>query len=596
MRRHRSITWVLAAIYGALLLALGWSRYATCHNHTFDLALYARTAWGLARGDMWNPIANSTFVHLHTAWALLPLGLIGRAFGVVPVLLLAQSLAIALCLWPLTRIATRHLGAVGVWVAPLLWIAYPNLGHVGSYEMHPGTLALLPLCWALDALDRNAGRTLMWCCLGVVACRADYAMLTAVMGVLLATASATQRRRGVSIAVASVGYLALVLGAQHVLVAHGVQSSTLHFGPWGGSPLGIVGAAFTDSARVVDHLSSFDRLAYLPRLLLPLALVPLLHLRLLWIAAPVFAINLISVWPSATRLDSHYLAPAVPVLIVSALIGAARLRVMFPRASQFWLLAPVAASAWFGGLPWSMDFPREAFVTDARTAACSDVLQTVNASASVQAPDFLLPHLAERAVLHRGPPPERGADVIVLDASHRSRFAHNEDLLRTVEEPSLRSWIARSDYGVTYNSGDLIVMERGQSTREGIGTRYIDHARASDTLPTHRLTACLSIDAAHLTDTTLTLELRAHEPCAPDLAIRIGSTARPKRADLLFDGVLSPVHVRQGDRLRSIHKLSRTEAATIGRSGLWVGALRSSGARPVPSDPIALQIPVKQAP
>ena len=260
MRRERSITWVLAAVYGALMFALGWSRYATCHNHTFDLALYARSAWGLARGAVWNPIADSTFVHLHASWLLLPLGLLGRVFGVVPVLLFAQSLSIALCLWPLTRIATRHLGAIGRWIAPLLWIAYPNLGHVGSYEMHPGTLALLPLCWALDALDRTDGSALAWCCVGVVACRADYALLTSVIGVLFATTSRSQVRRGVSIAVASIGYLALVLGAQHVFVAHGVQSSTLHFGPWGGSPLGIVRMLFTDSARVFDHLFTLTRI------------------------------------------------------------------------------------------------------------------------------------------------------------------------------------------------------------------------------------------------------------------------------------------------------------------------------------------------
>jgi hypothetical protein len=83
----------------------------------------------------------------------------------------------------------------------------------------------------------------------------------------------------------------------------------------------------------------------------------------------------------------------------------------------------------------------------------------------------------------------------------------------------------------------------------------------------------------------LELLLVARAACPEDLALRFGAGPRPVRVELPFDGLLSPAHLRAGDRLRSVHRLSRGELSAIERRGLYVGALRSSGARPEPTDP-----------
>ena len=43
------------------------------HQHTFDLALYARIAWGLAHGDLWAPLIDASALGCHIAPVLLPL-------------------------------------------------------------------------------------------------------------------------------------------------------------------------------------------------------------------------------------------------------------------------------------------------------------------------------------------------------------------------------------------------------------------------------------------------------------------------------------------------------------------------------------------
>src|SRR4051812_43397624 len=91
----RFVLRVSSAAFAVLWSIEGLSRYRTFHNRTFDLALYARQAWGLVHGDFWDPIVDSHFLGTHVALVLWPLGSLGRYFGVVPVLIVAQALALS---------------------------------------------------------------------------------------------------------------------------------------------------------------------------------------------------------------------------------------------------------------------------------------------------------------------------------------------------------------------------------------------------------------------------------------------------------------------------------------------------------------------
>jgi uncharacterized membrane protein len=581
-RTHIALA-VVAFAHAASTLTLALLRYGNVHQRTYDLALYARAAWGLAHGDGWLPILDSHVLAAHVAPVLLPLGLLGRLLGTVPVLLAAQSLAIALCVWPVARIAARRMGTRGVWLGTTAFCLYPNLGHVATYEFHPGTLAVLPMCWAYDALDRGRFSALVWACLGVVFCRDDFGLATVLFALLYALEHRDRRARW--LALGALGYTVLAVG---VSTLHAPESGSLaqHFGLWGGSPLGVFKVLMTDPGAVWAHFTDRERLLYLPRLLAPLSFFALRAPRLLWPALPYLALNLLSTFPTSLQQYSHYLTPAVPGLVIAGVVGVSVVQRRGLHA--LWFVTLGLSSFVLGGLPWSRDFDRGAFVEDQASRAAREVLAAIPGGASVQAPDALLPHLVERRDVRRGPPPASGARFVVLDVSHRQRYAHLETLLRTSEEPAVRRWLARADHGLLVYAPPYALLERGREPRSapGVAPWLVGDPGGS----AQRLTSCLGVLGAELVGSALELTLRAAGPCPPDLALRLGYTPSPWRFGLLADGALSPALLRAGDVVRWRHELGAELAGKLRAHGIWVGALRSSGAVPEPGDPVAVRV------
>lgn len=574
-----------------LCAVLAWQRFQNVHQRTFDLALYARVAWGFAHGDAWSPVSNSHALGAHVVPVFLPLGLLGRlvswagfSAGQVLVLLLAQAACVALAMWPLARIAARRAGTRGVWLAAAAWLLYPNLGHVTTYEFHPGTLAVLPMVWAFDSLDRGKLSALAWSCLAVLACREDLAAFCVLIALLAYAQRSDPRALWIALGCLVYGALATWLVAVN---APPNGSLSQHFGAWGGSPLGVFRVIFSDPMRAWEHFGTRERLSYLPRVLAPLSLFSLRAPKLLLPALPYLALNLISTFPTADEQYSHYLTPAVPALVVSGLVGV--LQVRSPMVRVLWFVTLAIGFHAMAGLPLARDFDRAAFKPDASTLAARAVLAEIPAGASVQAPDPLLPHLAERTRVYRAPPPERGTDYVVLDVSHRERFAKREDLLRTSEEPLVRSWSARPDQALLVYAPPYALFARGRDPRASAAVAQVFAPAVGPAFSPLELTACLSVDHAAREGDTIVLGFVAHGPCPADLALYLGPTQVPARTDLLFGGVLSPAHLRAGDRLRSEHALSAREQKMYGED-LYISVLRQSGARPAASDPSAVHV------
>lgn len=580
----------LAAAQGTLLALLGWARYSTFHNETFDLAFYTRIAWGLSHLEFWEPMLDAHFYGLHLTPVLLPLGAIGAIFGTPAVLIVAQASALALATFPLARIGARHLGPTGALLAALAWLLYPNLGHVASYEVHPGVMAALPLAWIAYAVDSGSRRAFFWGSIGVLLCREDLALMSGLAAGLFGWTHPGSRR--LAAAVAALALLWFLFFALYLHPTHAPANGSLqlHFGRFGNGIGEVALYLLTHPLELGAHLLTPERLAYVPKVVAPLALLPLLRPKW-WIPTlPIFGINLISEWPTTTQLDVQYLTPALPFLVAGALEAAAGLEARWTAVPSVLAVAILSGHAIAGGTPVSLDYPRAAFTPDADTMAARALTELVPADASVQAPYALLPHFAERKRLYRTSSPECNADWYVLDIGHRRAYSGREDLIRTAEEPPVRDWLAREDHRIAFAGGDLLLLERSHHPREGWGARAIVGRAEIDEGRT--LTACLALAEASLSHDVLTLRLVARGPCPSDLALRIGVGDRPERVDLIAAGWLSPRHFQAGDLIESRHRVSPAELAAYARNGLRIGAIRQSGARPEHDDPNSIPVSI----
>jgi uncharacterized membrane protein len=591
-RLERGGTAAALGVVAALYATLGLLRWSTFHNRTFDLAFYVRMAWGLARNDFWDPFVDAHVYGLHLSPVLVPLGLLGHVGTglIAPTAIVLQGLALAFAAWPLATLGADR--PFGRWTAIAVWCLYPNLAHVAGYEFHVGSLAVLPLSWMAWALVTGHSRALVLATVATLLCREDFALVTAMAGVAYLLRHG--RDAGAfAVTAGSVAYALWFFLVLHPAYAPAEGSMQLHFAHLGDGFLDIVTSPFTRPEALLAHLGTPTRLAYLPAVLLPLAFLPLARPWLLLPTLPTFAISLLSAWPTATDLDVHYLTPALPFLVAAALDAPLRL----PRygAAALLLVPTLVAHVLWGGTPLSIAFDAPSFQRRAEHAAIVELLDRVPPDASVQAPDALLPHLAERRSPYRGPPPDRNADYTLLDLGHRLRFAHSENLLRTSEEPRVRDWLARPDSEVLAYAAPYVLLRQNGDPREGLGAVRALSGRADPAAGIH-LAACLRVLGAELRPPDLVLTFVAAGPCPNDLALRLGTAWRAPRVDLLFDGLLNPVHLRAGDRAVSTHRLTPREVGDIRARGLRLGVLRSSGARPHPDDPMSAAVPLSPAP
>ncbi|QQR90811.1 MAG: DUF2079 domain-containing protein [Myxococcales bacterium] len=600
-----SATWIIClgfCLGWALLFgSLAYLRLETVHNETFDLAMYTRMAWGYGHVNLYDPFVHAWFLGVHISPVLLPLGLLGWMVPMPFLLLGVQALVMALAAWPLAAFAQRRLGSVGVVLATAMWLLHPNLGHVASFEFHPGSLAVLPMAWAIDAFDRQDRKAFLWSCVGILCCREDFALITIIFGLLAWQRGGALKSLGKKLSIRS-GLYFLLFSLVLLPVFGPIQGSLhAHFGSWGQSLPQVAFYLVSHPLELIRHLLAPERALYVPKLLLSVGLLfPLLSPKWLLLTLPTIAINLISVFPNTTSLDSHYLTPALPFLVAASLDGLGvsqrflnthRAKIIFVPALMMVLCVSVAFAYYEGEFPFSKHFDRAQFSVDENTILAKEIIARIDKERGVQAPDALLAHVAERDRVHRGPPPDLWTHYIVLDIRYRQKFPNDGTVLRTEQDPIVRAWLANPGYGISYANKNYVLLEAGKKARgNNIAKRYLELQDQAPKTAT-RLSRCLSVINAKLENDHLKINFKATDACEADLAVRIGWQYKPPRVDLLFDGLLSPAHLRSGDIVTSMHPISPYEKKMILRHGLRIGLIRQSGARPEPDNPDAVDVP-----
>jgi uncharacterized membrane protein len=314
-------------------------------------------------------------------------------------LLVAQSIAVALGALPLYALAHKHLTSERAALAfAVAYLVYPPVEWLTLNEFHPVALALpllLAAWWFLDE-DRLAAFAIF--AVLAAATKEEVGLVVAFMGLWYAV-SRGRRRAGALLAVVAVAWTAVAL---KLVIPHfspgGTSSFYARYRAVGGTPGGIAKTAAAHPLRVLGAALERRDLRYLAALALPLgllfALAPLAALG----ALPELALNVLSATHSQSSIEFHYTAALLPPLLVASVYGAERLapRLRPARTAVAVLLLCVGANVLLGPLPLVSQRQRGYEHVSAHDRLAAKALRLVPPNAVVSATNSLGAHLSAR--------------------------------------------------------------------------------------------------------------------------------------------------------------------------------------------------------
>jgi uncharacterized membrane protein len=318
----------LIAAFTVVCTFLNWYRMRALRQG-FDFLVYEQPIWNTVHG---RPFAQSMYSFASTH---LGVDLVFFELWVAPFYALWQSpmalfilisLGAGLGAWPLFLIAREQFGSsvAGVgWAA--LYLLYLPVSTIALSEFQPRLFSASALLGAYWFYRRERAVAFWICLLIAITVRSDVGLVVGCFGlfVLLERRSITF---GMAPAILGFGYwiAAVFLIIPALADGHGFLWQ-VNYAWLGEDTRAIVTRIVTDPVYTARGVITLEKGRYLAQLLWPLAFLPLLCPRVLLIAAPILALNLLSGELVQFDLFHQYQALIIPFLFIAAVHGLADL-------------------------------------------------------------------------------------------------------------------------------------------------------------------------------------------------------------------------------------------------------------------------------
>jgi uncharacterized membrane protein len=424
-------------VAGMLGYAVAWScltilRHMALNSSGFDLAIQHQVLWNLAHGrGFGSSIEVTNYLGDHVALTLPVFVPFLWIWDDVRVLLIAQSVVLALGAWPVYRLASRRLGRP---LEGLLWagvyLLTPAIGFMNKYDFHDLVLALPILLAAIDAIEAGRMKSAGVWLLLALGTREEVGLAVAGIGVWCMIAR-RHRRFGIVCTAAGVVWAVTAL---YVVIPHfrgGATSDTLARYAWlGDSPGEILKTLVTEPWHLfATHYHRVRRLVFPIQLLWPLAGFPLLEPGRLAIALPNLALSFASAAISQNSIYFQYNAPILPILFWAAIAGHRRLLAAGRSRAVLLILLLFSLTAANLADPAALKrVGRPYTIVEGTTprpnrAAFARAERMIPRDASLLASNDLAPHFSARTMLwvfhtRRANPPAEWAIIDLVDRRH----------------------------------------------------------------------------------------------------------------------------------------------------------------------------------
>lgn len=317
----RWLPYAFAAVQATALILLALVRLHTLRMGG-DTAKFSQAVWQLSEG--FKPVttlSGGNVIGEQGALVLYPLGLLAAVFPAAETLLVAKSLALALTIIPLWRLA-RGRGRLGVGASSaviFVWAIYSAVHAMNAADFQPAIIAVPALMWAVVLGFDERERLTVVAVIVAMCCRADLGLAVAGLGLLLMR----EHRKQVGWTVLALGsgwFLAAIMVVQPWL-SDNTFSFLAPYARFGESPLGMLWGIITNPIEFVKILGSranFGRLVYL---LAPVLFLPLTAPRFLLPAVPLFVLYMGAEVPDGLLREAGQFVPITVFIFVATVFA-----------------------------------------------------------------------------------------------------------------------------------------------------------------------------------------------------------------------------------------------------------------------------------
>lgn len=365
-RSEGRVVFAAALLAGILFGALALLRHWSFHSTASDLAVFDQVLWNTINGRFMESTLSlarcdpHSFFGDHFSPALL---LILPAYVLFPrpeTLLVVQTIALALGVWPVYLLSRRFLPSTGqrlVWVAA--YVLSAPLSFVALYDFHEITLAVAPLGFAMYFLATKRTVPMILSLLVALLAKEE----VAVIGVGFGVALALQRRWWPSALVIVGSIAAFVVTLKVVIPAFADGAPYQYLGRYaslGRDEAEIARTLLLDPLRALAVLGKGEvgsKVVFVLSLFGPGLGLALRSKWALVTALPTLGYLMLSDYGGFHTLHNQYGAPLIPLALGASILGVASLDERWRRRVTRGVVASTLFFAvTFGGLPLSINF------------------------------------------------------------------------------------------------------------------------------------------------------------------------------------------------------------------------------------------------
>lgn len=394
--------WGAIFFYIIIFSFLVISKYNSYAYGDFDFAHHAQTLWNILHGSIDCSILGLKFLGNHANIILFFIAPLYAIFPHPELLLILQTVFLALSAWPIYLIGKKVINKRVAFVVSACYLLYPAVGYINLFEFHTEPFAIFFLAFAFyyflkDRFWRYTGFLFL-----ALTCKENVALVVIMMG-FYAILQKKGKRWAITPILMGLFWFLIYVG---LVMPHynkgevGFYSLYSHLGK---TPKELLLNVALLPIKHPGFIFSPLKINYLMELFTPLSFLSLLSPSVLLIAFPIFLQRFLSNRPTECTIYYHYTSLLVPYIFISAIYGIKKLEKLSFIKERVIILILISASLMSNYcLGPQLDFLnlQRSYKKDALDYKKDELVKLIPKDAPVVSSFEFLSHLANRRNLY----------------------------------------------------------------------------------------------------------------------------------------------------------------------------------------------------